>query len=85
MTRNDVALVTRDEVAQSILVELYGKEYRMSLDANTALIESAQELINDGSLSSTPIEPLMIADVAVGDLESLRYHYMQALDMLREE
>lgn len=57
----------------------------MSHNNNTALIEEANEYLNDGSVSSTFLEELLRADLENDDMESLWRHIVQVREMLRDE
>ena len=57
----------------------------MSNVVNEALLTEAQELINSGELSSTPMEGMLENDIKMGDLEALWQHLIQAREFLRDE
>lgn len=57
----------------------------MSDLVNDQLIDEAQEYINDGSVSSTPMQGMLENDLMSNDLEALWHHIVQVRDMLREE
>ena len=57
----------------------------MSHEVNTNLIEEANEYINSGELSSTPLQGMLEADVKSGDMTGLWQHVVEARNMLREE
>lgn len=57
----------------------------MSTDVNTNLIEEAQEYVQSGELSSTPLQGMIEADLEHGDLTALWYHVVEARNLLRDE
>lgn len=56
----------------------------MSNTSNETLLLEANSYL-DGSLSSTPLEGMIKADIEANDLEALWKHVIQARDLLREE
>lgn len=57
----------------------------MSNALNEALLTEAQEYINSGELSSTPMEGMLENDIKNNDLESLWAHLINVREFLREE
>lgn len=57
----------------------------MSNAINEALLLEAEEYINSGELSSTPMEAMLEEDIKHGDLQALWQHIMEVRDFLREE
>lgn len=57
----------------------------MSSAVNEALLLEAQEHINSGDLSSTPMEGMLENDIKNGDLESLWAHLTEVRNFLRPE
>lgn len=57
----------------------------MSNAINETLLFEAEEWINSGELSSTPMEAMLEEDIKHGDLQALWQHIMEVRDFLREE
>lgn len=57
----------------------------MSSAVNEALLLEAQDYINSGELSSTPMEGMLENDIKHGDLEALWAHIIQVRSFLRDE
>lgn len=57
----------------------------MSNAINEALFLEAQDYIDSGELSSTPMEGMLENDIKNNDLESLWAHLLEARDFLRDE
>lgn len=57
----------------------------MSNQQNDSLLEEAQDYIDSGDLSSTPLEEMLERDIKTGDLESLWHHVIEARAMLRDD